>query len=1112
MLASLHQSLGRVLRFALLPSVLWATAAGAQQRPAQRGAAAAASSDTARTPLASAVSGLRLRSIGPAVLSGRISDLAVHPTNKKVWYVATASGGLWKTTNAGTTFSPIFDEQGSYSIGVVVIDPKTPNVVWVGTGENNAQRSVSYGDGVYKSIDGGRTWQNVGLKESEHTAKILIDPRNPNVVYVAAQGPVFRGGGDRGLYKTTDGGKTWTKVLDGGEWGGVADVVMDPRNPDVLIASTWQRARRQWGYIAGGPESGLHRSSDGGTTWSKVQRGLPTEELGRIGLAISPANPDVVYAIIEAANRRGGFYRSTDNGVNWERRSDHNTIGLYYAEIFADPLNVDRVYSMDVRTMITEDGGRTFRPLGERNKHVDNHVVWIDPDDTEHLLIGCDGGLYESFDRGQSYVYFPNLPLGQFYRVEVDNSTPFYRVYGGTQDNNSVGGPSRTRTVHGIPNQEWFFTQGGDGFQTRVDPKDPDIVYSQSQHGGLSRFNLATGEDIDIVPQPEPGEPGLRWHWDAPLIISPFSNTRLYFAANRVFRSDNQGSTWRAVSPDLTRQIDRNRLKMMGRVWSVDAVAKNTSTSLYGSIVTMAESPLKEGLLWVGTDDGLIQVSENGGDTWRRIERVPGVPDTTFVSRLEPSQHDANTVYASFDNHKAGDYRPYVATSADLGRTWTMISGNLPERGTVYVVIEDHRDPNLLFAGTEFGLFFTNDGGKVWTRLRGGLPTIQVRDLAIQKRDDDLVVATFGRSFYVLDDLSALRSLTPQVLASEATLLPVKRTPLYVQSNPLGGSGVGWQGARFYAAENPPYGAVFTYFLKDEIKTRRATRQAAEREAARAGRDVFYPPWDSLKAEDREEAPAMLLTVADPEGRVVRRLTGPVTAGTHRVAWDLRYPPPNPPRAAADTAEGDGFGGQPRGPYVVPGTYRVSLAKRVDGKVAPLGAAQSFEVYALDGGAARSPAVLAFQQKTWQLQRAVLGANAAATEVMTRIQSLRRAIQETPGLDDGLEGGVRSIEARLRDLQDALNGDPTVSRRQESTPPSLSSRLSRIAGGVWSGTLGDVTDTHKRQYDVVAREFGGILNQLRTLVEADLRRLEDAAEAAGVPWTSGRLPRWPPQE
>jgi photosystem II stability/assembly factor-like uncharacterized protein len=1056
------------------------------------------------------VRGLRLRSIGPALISGRISDLAVHPKDKKIWYVAAASGGLWKTTNAGTTFTPIFDGEGSYSIGAVAIDHRNPNLIWVGTGENNAQRSVSYGDGVYKSIDGGRTWNHMGLKESQHIGKILIDPRNSDVVYVAAQGPLFSGGGDRGLFKTEDGGKTWKKVLDAGEWGGASDVVMDPRNPDILIASTWQRVRRQWGYIAGGPASGLWRSLDGGATWTRVQRGLPDEELGRIGLAISPANPDVVYAIVEAANRRGGFYRSRDNGVNWERMSDHNTIGLYYAEIFADPKDVDRVYSMDVRIMVTEDGGRTFRPLGERNKHVDNHALWIDPDDTDHLLIGCDGGLYESFDRGQTYVYFPNLPLGQFYRVEVDNSLPFYRVYGGTQDNSTVGGPSRTRTRHGITNHDWFFTQGGDGFQTRVDPTDPEIVYSQSQYGNLARFDLRTGERIDIVPLPEPGEPDLRWHWDSPLIISPHSPTRLYFAAQRIYRSDDRGDSWRPISGDLSRQIDRNRLRMMGRVWSVDAVAKNTSTSPWGSVVALAESPLKEGLIWAGTDDGLIHVTENGGAEWRRIDRIAGVPETTFVSRLTPSQHDVNTVYASFDNHKAGDYRPYIAKSSDLGRTWTLISGNLPERGSVYVVIEDHKDPNLLFAGTEFGLYFTTDGGLTWIPLRSGLPTIQVRDLAIQKREDDLVVATFGRGFYILDDISPLRQLTSEVLAREAHLFPVRRAPLYIESNPLGGAGAAWQGARFYTASNPPFGAVFTYYLKEELKTRRQRRQEAEREAARQGRDVFYPPWDSLKAEDREEEPSIILTIMDPEGRVVNRITGPARAGVHRVAWDLRYPAASLARSSEDGEEARFAPNS--GPYVVPGIYRVSLAKRLDGIETPLGEPQSFEVYHLDAERPpRSFAVLAFQRQTAELQRAVLGANALINETMSRIAALKRAVDQTPAPTGELARELRQLETRLRDVQEALNGDPTMARRQEPTPPSLVSRLNRISASLWSSTLGEVTQTQRRQYEIVASEFGGILERLKTLVEVDLRRLEERAERAGVPWTSGRIPRWPPQ-
>lgn len=784
--------------------------------------------------------GLRFRSIGPALISGRISDLAVHPTDKKTWYIGVAAGGVWKTTNAGTTWTPVFDREASYSIGAIVLDPKNPNIVWVGTGENNAQRAVAYGDGIYKSVDGGRTWQNMGLKASEHIGKILIDPRNSDVVYVAAQGPLSVKGGDRGLYKTTDGGRNWSKVLDGGTWAGVSDVVLDPRNPDVLLATTWQRVRRTYGYVAGGPESGLYRSTNGGVTWRRSQAGLPNDELGRIGLAVSPPNPDVVYAILEAGDDRGGFYRSHDFGASWERMSSYSTTGLYYSEIFADPHDVDRVYAVDVRNMVTDDGGRTFRAVGERNKHVDNHVIWVDPDDADHLLIGCDGGLYETFDRGSTYKWFANLPLGQFYRVDLDNSTPFYRVYGGTQDNASLGGLSRTRAPAGITNADWFVTAGGDGFQTRVDPKDPTTVYSESQHGNLQRFNLKTGESVSIQPQPDPGEDALRWYWDSPLIISPHASTRLYFAAQRLYRSDDRGDTWKPVSADLSRRLDRNRIKLMDRLWSVDAIARNTSSSFFGAIVAVAESPLKEGQLWIGTDDGTIQVSENGGGTWRKIERFPGVPDTTQVARVVPSSHDANTVYAAFDGHMSGDYKPYVLKSADLGRTWTAIAGDLPQRGTVYVVIDDPKDRNILYAGTEFGVFVTRTGGGSWTRLRGGLPTIQVKDLAVHTRDDDLVVATFGRSFYVLDDLAPLRAMTPQVLAKEGGLLPVTRAPMYVPSNTFS-SGGGAQGSNFYSAQNPPFGAVFSYYLRSELRSRRAARQRPSGRRRGVGRTSSRP-------------------------------------------------------------------------------------------------------------------------------------------------------------------------------------------------------------------------------------------------------------------------------
>ena len=1094
---NIHQ---RTSRFLAAAGLAAASLLPLHQAAAQRaGKTADAAPDSAHA--GPSLAGLKLRSIGPAMISGRITDIAVNPRDKSMWYIGTASGGLWKTENAGTTWTPIFDDEPVYSIGVVTLDPKNPNVVWVGTGEYNAQRSVAYGDGVYKSDDGGRTWTNVGLKNSEHIGRILIDPRNSDVVYVAAQGPLYSAGGDRGLYKTTDGGKTWKKILGNGEWAGVADVALDPRNPDLLIAATWQRYRRQWGYIAGGPESALWRSADGGETWKKITAGLPSgDDVGRYGLAVAPQDPDIVYAMVEAGEG-GGFYRSTDDGVSWTKMSGYNSVGLYYGRIYPDPNDVDRVYAGDFMTQVTDDAGRTFRAVGEKDKHVDNHVVWIDPANSDHLLIGCDGGLYESFDRGRTYKFFGNLPLAQFYRVAVDNALPFYHVYGGTQDNASVGGPSRTQASYGIVNSDWFFTQGGDGFQSQVDPEDPNTVYAQYQNGGLSRFNLKTGENVDIIPQPEPGQPALRWFWDAPLIISPHSHTRLYFGSQILWQSDDRGDTWRPVSPDLSRQIDRNKLKMMGRVWGVDALDKNTSTSFYGSIVTIGESPIKAGLLWVGTDDGLIQVSEDDGGTWRKLDHFPGVPDTTFVSRLTPSAFDVNTVYAAFDNHKAGDYKPYLLKSTDLGKTWTSITGDLPERGTAYTIIEDTKDPQLLFVGTEFGLFYTANGGQHWTRLKDGLPTIPVRDLVVQKREDDLVAATFGRGYYILDDIAPLRELTPAVLASDAALLPVKRAPLYMQTSPLGDS----RGGNFYRAPNPPFGAVFTYYLKDAIKTRKEIRQAAEKAAAKKSEDVFYPPWDSLKAENEEQPPQLIFTITDAEGRVVRRLMEAPKAGVQRVAWDLRYPSVLPV-----TAGGTGNGGG-TGPFVAPGTYHVAMAKLVDGVETPLATAQSFDVYMLDGqDTPRSAAVVAFQEKTARLQRAVLGANAAAGEAANRLQALQRALARTAAPTDSLMGRARALEDTLRAIQESLGGDNTKARYSEPTPPSLLDRLSDATDGIWYSTLEDATNTQKHQYDVVAAQFGAILARLRQFINVDLARLEAAAEAAGAPWTPGRIPTWDP--
>jgi photosystem II stability/assembly factor-like uncharacterized protein len=1099
-------SLARFLAFLALILLLTPLHTDAQGRRGGRPPGAPGTSDA---------TGLTLRPIGPAVTSGRVVAFAVDPADPSRYFVAAGSGGVWKTTNAGTSWTPVFDNEGSYSIGALALDPKNPNVVWVGTGELNAQRSVGYGDGVYRSDDGGKTWRNLGLKASEHIARIVIDPADSDTVYVAAQGPLWGPGGDRGLFKTTDGGRTWKNVLAISANTGVTDVVLDPRNPEVLYAASWQRRRHVFTYIGGGPESGIHKSTDGGATWTRLRGGLPAGDLGRIGLALSPADPNLLYATVEAAAGAGGTYCSTDFGASWEKRSDFVAQGMYYGQIVADPKNPERIYLLSVTNMVSDDGGRTTRPLGESAKHVDNHALWVEPANTRHLLAGCDGGVYDSFDRGATWLFKSNLPLAQFYRIAADNSLPFYYVYGGTQDNNSVGGPSHTRNPAGITNADWFVTAGGDGFHQQVDPQDPNTVYSESQDGGLVRFDRRTGLRVGIQPLPGKGEPPLRWYWDSPVLISPHSHTRLYFGGNILFRSDDRGNTWRAISPDLTRQVDRNQLPVMGKIPRLDAVARGQSTSFYGNIIALTESPKQEGLIYVGTDDGLIQVTEDGGKTWRKITQVPGVPEMTYVGRLLASQHDASVVYALFDNHKNADFAPYVMRSVDRGRTWTPLANDLPKNGPALSIAEDHVSPDLLFLGTEFGLFHTVNGGKNWTRLRGGLPTIAVRDLVIQKRENDLVVGTFGRGIYILDDYASLRPQTPETQAKEAVLLPVKTAIAYV---PYAGE-TGAQGETHYAASNPPYGATFTYRLKAEIKTLRQKRQEAEREAERKGQPLPFPTAEALRVEAAEDPPATILTVTDSAGNVVRRLTGPVAAGTHRVTWDLRGPGfsvPQPPAEGGGSGGsggrggGRGFGGGGGGFQVMPGDYRVSLARRVDGILTELVPATPFSV-AAEGEIALKPAerkmLAAYREKVARLQRAVLGAVEVADSLTSRLAQVKLAVQDAPGAAPKLREETLALERRLRAIDITLRGDSTAATLGEPSPPSVVSRVSDLSFGQLAMPL-PPTQTRLDSYRVAAEAFSDALAKLRALVISDLPRLDRALDAAGVPHTPGRLPNW----
>ena len=1055
--------------------------------------------------------GLTLRGIGPAVASGRVGDFAVDPANRAHYYVAVASGGIWKTTNAGTTFTPVFDTYGSYSIGCLTLDPHNPNVVWAGTGENNSQRSVSFGDGVYRTRDGGKTWENLGLRNSEHIGMIAIDPRNSDTVYVAAQGPLWNAGGDRGLYKTTDGGQTWNRVLAISDDTGVSEVHLDPRDPDTLYASAYQRRRRVWTLIDGGPESAIYKSTDAGATWRKIDAGLPEVDLGRIGLDLAPANPDIIYAIIEAADDKGGVFRSTDRGEHWEKRSDYvPTSPQYYNEIVCDPRDPDRAYFLDTLLHVTEDGGKTVRPVPFTDRHVDNHALWIDPADTDYLLVGCDGGVYDTFDRGANWRFMPNLPTLQFYRVSVDHSEPFYYVYGGTQDNNSLGGPSRTLDRAGITNADWFVTVGGDGYQTRVDPTDPNTLYALWQYGGLLRYDRRSGEAVDIKPREAPGEKPFVWNWDTPLIISPHDPHRLYVAAQRLFRSDDRGNSWTALSGDLSRGIDRNQLEVMGRIQPADAVAKSESTSVYGNCVALTESPRVADLIYVGTDDGLVQVTPDAGKTWRRIDTFPGIPQLTYVSCLTASRHADDTVYAAFDNHKSGDFTPYLLRSTDRGASWTRISGDLPDRNVVYTVQEDTENPDLLFAGTEFGVFFTVDGGEHWIQLKGNFPTIAVRDIAVQRQVNDLALATFGRGFYILDDYTPLRHVSEAALGEDALLFPVKDALLYVPRSRLGGnSGRGSQGASFYAAPNPPFGAIFTYYLRDKLRTRRERRHEAEKKALAENRTPPYPTIAELRVEDAEKPAAVYLVVRDADGAIVRRVPGSREAGIHRANWDLRGPSTTPVDLTPAT-ERMPWEFPPAGPLVTAGEYSVELTSEADGAVTTLAGPESFNVTALDLATFTAPdpaAVRDFRARVAGLQRAVLGAVRAAEEGRTRIRYLQQAVIDTPAADEPALADLAQIDHRLDELLTTLRGDRTLARRQEPVPPSIRERVEELADNLGAITQAP-TQTQRDVYTWSADTFATALNELQQLLGTELPAVEARLEKAGAPWTPGRIPHW----
>ncbi|HWN43474.1 MAG TPA: glycosyl hydrolase, partial [Thermoanaerobaculia bacterium] len=972
-------------------------------------AAQAAGSKSAKAPasgpessLAQASAALPFRAVGPHLMGGRLADVAVHPTAPGLWYVAAGSGGVWKTTNAGTTWTPIFEDQPSYSIGEITLDPTNPEVVWVGTGENVSGRHVGWGDGVYRSRDGGRTWQRMGLPRSEHIGRILVDPRDGNRVLVAAEGPLWAAGGERGVYRSTDGGDTWTPVLQIDENTGVTDLELDPANPDVVYAAAYQRRRHVWGFLGGGPGSGLWKSGDNGKTWRQVKTGLPSGDMGKIGLAVTPADPSLVYATIEAGEEERGFYRSRDRGESWEKRNGYVSSGTgphYYQEIEASPLDAARVYQMDVFLHVTRDGGATMEILETgHDKHSDNHALWIDPANGNHLLVGTDTGLYESFDEGRTFRHFPNLPIAQLYKVALNNREPFYDILAGAQDQGTLHGPSRTLNGDGIRNQDWYVPLGADGYGVAFDPSDPDLLYLMFQEGMLFRKDRRNDEGLMIRPQPAEGDAPERWNWDSPLLVSPHNPGRIYYGSQRVWRSDDRGGSWTPVSGDLTEGRSRYEQKFHGRVWSVDALYDNNAMSKYATTTAISESPLREGTLAVGTDEGLVQVTTDGGRSWSRAAAIPGLPALSFVNDVEMSLHDAATLYVAADNHKAGDFRPYVFESTDLGRTWRSMAGDLPQGEIVWALQQDHVRPELFFLGTERGLYFSLDRGTRWLKL-GGLPTIPFRDVKLHRRDNDLVGASFGRGIYVLDDYTPLRGFGAgaAALAEEGVLFPVRDAWWFVPYQPGQAPGRPELGSDDFTAPNPPHGALFTYFLRDAPTTAREARKAGEKALREKGEDVSFPGFDRLRAEALETDPKVLLIVSDAAGRKVRWIEGPAKEGLHRVSWDLRGPSPDPV-VLDPPAFRPPWDSQPAGPLVAPGRYSAELVLVSASGARSLGAAQSFEVKPVPNlpPGTDPAAVAAFQGETAEAGRRLSSAAAELGRVRNQLRQMRATLGETP--------------------------------------------------------------------------------------------------------------------
>lgn len=925
-------------------------------------ATAQSAMDPPDDPMARATAALEFRTIGPTIMSGRVSDLAVVESDPRVFYVGTASGGVWKTENAGITFEHVFKDEATASVGDVTVASSNPNVVWVGTGEPQNRQSSPWGHGVYRSTDAGRTWTHLGLENTHHISRIHVHPRDPDVAYVAAVGHLWGANPERGVYKTTDGGQTWEHVLHVDDDTGAIDLVMDPSDPQTLFAAMYQRRRRAWGFNGGGPGSGIYRTTDGGAEWTELTDGLPGGDKGRIGLAVYRGDGNRVFALVEAdarapgqgfgggppeRERKNGVYRSTDRGETWEHLSTTNNRPMYYSQIWVDPNDPERVYLGGSSMYRSSDGGRNFTPDAAAGVHLDHHALWIDPADSDHLILGGDGGVSVSWDRSDNWYQFRNLPISQFYEIGVDMQDP-YHVCGGLQDNGSWCAPSDTWSNQGIRTRDWYNVGSGDGFFTVMHPTNPDVMIAESQGGNLIRVDRATGERARIRPVPRPSEEDddeereLRWNWDAPVVLSAHDDQVVYFGANVLFRSTDLGQSWTEISPDLTYAIDRDTLSLMGVAGSEPQMSRNDGQSSYGSLTAIAESPLDAAIGYTGSDDGRLHGTRDGGATWQDLtQNVPDLPSHTYVTRIVASRADAGTVFAAFDGHRNDDFAAYVYASTNFGESWERITDGLPAT-SVNALAQHPTAHDLLFAGNEVGVYFSIDAGRAWHRLDGGLPTVPVDDIVVHPRENDLVIGTHGLGIWIMDDIAPLTELTAEVTASSARLFTVRRATSYNPYRPQG-----WTPG-IYAAPNPPAGARVRYWLGAET--------------------------DSVTVAFR-----------DADGVVVRELDGDGEAGLNEVLWDLRL--------TVDGADGEPM--RP-GPRVMPGRYSVTLMAGADTLETPV------EVR-LDPRVQMSRSVIAARHQammeSYRLSGAVLDAN-------ERIESMDDQLDEIEARVDAAGDGV----------------------------------------------------------------------------------------------------------